>query len=135
MVQGARKQVLACEPDPAELHSLLSNLAVLGQLSVDELCQEATTLLKQNPPDKLAAKAQLKFMWYACTAMLAVSVMPRAYYHADVVGVTLLYTQHTMRIRWSLHSNKPHASRLTPHAHVVCCRCQVARLCACSCNC
>ena len=63
MVQGARKQVLACEPDPAELHRLLTNLPVLGQLSADELCQEAATLLKHNPPDKLAAKAHLTFMW------------------------------------------------------------------------
>ena len=63
MVQGARKQVLACELDPAELHRLLTNLPVLGQLSADDLCQEATILLKQHPPDKLAAKAHLNFMW------------------------------------------------------------------------
>ena len=63
MVQGARKQVLACDPDPAELHRLLTNLPVLGQLSTDDLCQEATILLKQHPPEKLAAKAHLKFMW------------------------------------------------------------------------
>lgn len=63
IVQGARKQVLACEPDPAELHRLLTNLPVLGQLSADELCQEAATLLKHNPPDKLAVKAHLTFMW------------------------------------------------------------------------
>ena len=63
VLQGARKQVLACEPDPAELHRLLTNLPVLGQLSADQLCQEAAALLKQHPPDKLAAKAQLKFMW------------------------------------------------------------------------
>lgn len=63
VLQGARKQVLACDPDPAELHRLLTNLPVLGQLSADELCQEAGTLLQHNPPDKLAAKAKLKFMW------------------------------------------------------------------------
>ncbi|KAL3140084.1 hypothetical protein ABBQ38_004364 [Trebouxia sp. C0009 RCD-2024] len=63
VIKGARKQVLACEPDPAELHRLLTNLPVLGQLSADELCQEAATLLKHNPPDKLAVKAHLTFMW------------------------------------------------------------------------
>lgn len=63
VVQGARKQVLACEPDPAELHRLLTNLPVLGQLSADVLCQEAAILLKQHPPDKLADKSHLNFMW------------------------------------------------------------------------
>ena len=63
MLQGAKKQVLACEQDPADLHRLLTNLPVLGQLSPDELCQQAASLLKQNPPDKLAADAHLKFMW------------------------------------------------------------------------
>lgn len=62
-MQAARKQVLACEPDPAELHRLLTNLPVLGQLSADELCQEATSLLKHNPPEKLAKSAHLQFMW------------------------------------------------------------------------
>ena len=62
-VQGARKQVLACEPDPAELHRLLTNLPVLGQLSADELCQQAASLFKQSPPNKLASTASLRFTW------------------------------------------------------------------------
>lgn len=72
IMQGARKQVLACESDPAELHRLLTNLPVLGQHSADDLCQEATILLKQHPPDKLAAKAHLTFMWYVCPDMQAI---------------------------------------------------------------
>ncbi len=64
-MQGARKQVLACEPDPAELHRLLTNLPVLGQLSADELCQQAASLFKQSPPSKLISTARLHFTWWA----------------------------------------------------------------------
>ncbi len=64
-MQGARKQVLACEPDPAELHRLLTNLPVLGQLSADELCQQAASLFKQSPPSKLVSTARLRFTWWA----------------------------------------------------------------------
>ncbi len=63
-MQGARKQVLACEPDPAELHRLLTNLPVLGQLSADELCQQAASLFKQSPPSKLISTARLQFTWW-----------------------------------------------------------------------
>lgn len=87
MMQGARKQVLACESDPAELHRLLTNLPVLGQHSADDLCQEAAILLKQHPPDKLAAKAHLTFMWYVRPSMQAV--------WAD--------TNHVCNIPWPLH--------------------------------
>lgn len=61
VIKGARKQVLACEPDPAELHRLLTNLPVLGQLSADELCQQAASLFKQSPPNKLVSHAKLQF--------------------------------------------------------------------------
>ncbi len=63
-MQGARKQVLACEPDPAELHRLLTNLPVLGQLSADELCQQAAALFKQSPPSKVISTARLQFTWW-----------------------------------------------------------------------
>lgn len=62
VIKGARKQVLACEPDPAELHRLLTNLPVLGQLSADELCQQAASLFKQSPPSKLISTARLQFI-------------------------------------------------------------------------
>lgn len=74
-IQGARKEVLACEADPAELHRLLTNLPVLGHLTADELCCQATSLLRQYPPSKLAADARLQFIW-SVQSMQIVDQMP-----------------------------------------------------------
>lgn len=62
-MQGARKEVLACEADPAELHRLLTNLPVLGRLTADELCQQAANLYNQCRPSRAAADAGLRFVW------------------------------------------------------------------------
>lgn len=63
VMQGARKVVLACEADPAELHRLLTNLPVLGHLTADELCQQAVNLYNQSRPSRAAANAGLRFVW------------------------------------------------------------------------
>ena len=51
--QASRERILAAEPDPAEMHSLLSNLPPLGAISADELAQSAVAIYRRCPPKQL----------------------------------------------------------------------------------
>lgn len=97
-MQGAKKEVLACEADPAELHRLLTNLPVLGHLSGDELCQQAASLYNHHRPSRLASDAGLHFVWSvantdatACVCCLCAVCMSKTTW----TNGPLLYTKHT----------------------------------------
>ncbi len=60
-LQGARDTILALEPDPSEMHRLLSNLDVLGHLGVDDLAQEAVKLYSRHHPAKLVKGNQMRW--------------------------------------------------------------------------
>ena len=51
--QASRERILAAEPDPSEMHSLLNNLPPLGALSADELAQSAVAIYRRCPPKQL----------------------------------------------------------------------------------
>ena len=56
---------MAAGEDPAELHSALKNLPILGHLSTEELAQQAIALFKRAPPEKLLRHRDIEMHW--CT--------------------------------------------------------------------
>ncbi len=54
--------MLACEADPAEMHSMLSNLPPLGALGADELAQSAVAIYRQLPPKQLLRRHHLRLV-------------------------------------------------------------------------
>ncbi len=64
--QAARDQLLAVGgDDPAEVHSALSKLSILGRLTTEELAQRAVVLFKRAPPAKLLRHRDLELRWWA----------------------------------------------------------------------
>lgn len=63
-MKAAREQLLAVGgDDPAEVHSALSKLSILGILSTEQLCQEAVMLMSHIPPPRLLRNPQLQLQW------------------------------------------------------------------------
>jgi hypothetical protein len=59
-VQAAKTQVLDAGGDGAHLHSVLTNLKVLGQLSGDELAQQALLLYRRLPPAAIISSRRMR---------------------------------------------------------------------------
>lgn len=63
-MKAAREQLLGVGgDDPAEVHSALSKLSVLGVLTTDQLAQEAVLLMKRAPPIKLLRHRDFELQW------------------------------------------------------------------------
>jgi hypothetical protein len=57
--QASRESILKQE-DSSELHRTLTNLSLLGCISVDSLAAEAYRLFKECPPQRLLALSNLQ---------------------------------------------------------------------------
>lgn len=68
-MKAAREQLLGVGGgDPAEVHSALSKLSILGVLSTDLLAQEAVLLMKRAPPTKLLCHPDFELQWSVVSA-------------------------------------------------------------------
>lgn len=64
-MQAGREEVMAAGEDPAEMHSALKNLPILGHLTTEELAQQAIALFKRAPLEKLLRHRDIEMHWCA----------------------------------------------------------------------
>lgn len=64
-MQAGREEIMAAGEDPAEMHSALKNLPILGHLTTEELAQQAIALFKRAPLEKLLRHCDIEMHW--CT--------------------------------------------------------------------
>lgn len=88
-VQAAREQLLGVGgDDPAEVHSALSKLSMLGVLTTDQLAQEAVLLMKRAPPARLLRHPDFDLQWCFPSAVAPFcSWLVHSYVHSTATGL------------------------------------------------